>query len=114
MTILAWLITTASLALFLNTLISSSIPITNMKRISPIWLRNFKLPKDSTETKQQKNQNTFPITKALKQYQQYFTYNSWLSNLLENPTKSRATRIIITICAKSIAKGHQNCVSWKI
>jgi hypothetical protein len=28
--------------------------------------------------------------------------------------KSRATRIIITICAKSIAKGHQNCVSWKI
>jgi hypothetical protein len=46
------------------------------------------LPKDSTGNKAAENQeNTFPITKALKQYQQYFTYNSWLSNLLENPTK---------------------------
>jgi hypothetical protein len=48
------------------------------------------LPKDSTGNKAAENQeNTFPITKVSKTMalSNNFTYNSWLSNLLENPTK---------------------------
>jgi hypothetical protein len=41
------LMTNVSFILFLSTLKSSSIPITNMKRTSPTWLSNSRLVRDS-------------------------------------------------------------------
>jgi hypothetical protein len=38
---------------------SSSILITNIKRINPIWLKNFKLPKDSTGNKAPENSGKY-------------------------------------------------------
>ena len=97
----------ASLALFFRTFKSSSIPMTNIKSISPIWLKNCKFPKDSTGNKESENSGKYKPSKDGPR-----TIPAIISPItdgcpifLKTQPKKRATTIMVTICAKRMARG---------
>ncbi|MCY1240668.1 hypothetical protein D9M72_535240 [compost metagenome] len=105
--ILAWLITTASWALFRKTFRSSSIPITNMKRINPIWLKNCKFPREAAGKRVSLNSGKYNPNKEGPS-----TIPAIISPTTEGcpiflqiHPKNRATKIIVKIWASKMAKG---------
>ena len=104
---LAWLITTASFALFCKAFRSSSIPMTNIKRISPIWLKNCKFPSDSFGNNMLEYSGKYMPTSDGPS-----TIPAIISPMtlgwpifLNSQPKKRATKIMVIICANKIASG---------
>ncbi len=114
MTMLVWLSNNAGLILFRKTLISNSIPTTNINKIKPIWLRNCRFPKDSTGKSAAENSG-----KYIPKSEGPSTMPAAISPitvgcpiLVKIQPKTLTTIMITTICASKTASGCSKlCVS---
>ena len=109
---LAWLTINAVWAFFFSSLISNSIPMMNIKRINPIWLRNWRLGREVAGKRNVENAGKKrPIRDGPKKIPAIISpITAGCPILPSSHPKSRPVEIMESICRINIDKGC--CRLW--